>query len=116
MRGILQAGWRNTRAHIRNMAELRRVEALADGAGKSAVDGPGATRELTRQGGQRGAEVALLTGGADTPYAFGLSLALMSKGIGLDIIAGEELDRPQFHGAAGVSRRNPRTNAATNSS
>ena len=107
---------RGTREHIRNMAELRRVEALADGAGKSAVDGPGDTRELTRQVAGCGAEVALLTGGADTPYAFGLALALMSRGIGLDIIAGDELDRPQFHGTAGVSFLNLRGNQATDAS
>jgi D-inositol-3-phosphate glycosyltransferase len=98
------------------MAELRRVEALADGAGKSAADRPGDTRELTRQGGERRAEVALLTGGADTPYAFGLSLALMARGIGLDIIAGDELDRPRFHGTAGVSFLNLRGNQATGAS
>lgn len=68
---------------------------------------------MTRQGAGRRAEVALLTGGADTPYAFGLALALMSKGIGLDIIAGDELDRPQFHGTAGVNFLNLRGNQAT---
>jgi glycosyltransferase involved in cell wall biosynthesis len=42
--------------------------------------------------------VAILTGGADQPYAFGLSTALMSKGVRLDVIAGDELDGPVFHG------------------
>src|SRR5512138_3409808 len=43
-------------------------------------------------------EIALLTGGADQPYAFGLATALMAKGVRLDVIAGDELDAPIFHG------------------
>lgn len=58
-------------------------------------------------------EVALLTGGADQPYAFGLATALMSKGTGLDLIAGDELDSPQFHDARGVNFLNLRGNQAT---
>ena len=58
-------------------------------------------------------EVALLTGGADRPYAFGLATALMSKGIGLDLIAGDELDSPEFHGAPGVNFLNLRGNQTT---
>ena len=46
--------------------------------------------------------VALLTGGADRPYAFGLATALMSKGVSLDLVAGDELDSPEFHGTPGV--------------
>jgi D-inositol-3-phosphate glycosyltransferase len=41
-------------------------------------------------------EIALLTGGADQPYAFGLATALISKGVRLDLIAGDELDSPVF--------------------
>jgi hypothetical protein len=41
--------------------------------------------------------VALLTGGADRPYAFGLATALMSRGTVLDVIANDELDGPEFH-------------------
>ncbi len=46
--------------------------------------------------------IALLTGGGDQPYAFGLATALIASGVGLDIIAGDELDSPQFHRAPGV--------------
>lgn len=42
-------------------------------------------------------EVALLTGGIDRPYAFGLSTALASKGVRLDVLAGAELDSPEMH-------------------
>ncbi len=40
--------------------------------------------------------VALLTGGIDRPYAFGLSLALASKGVKLDVIGSRELDSPEM--------------------
>lgn len=42
-------------------------------------------------------EVALLTGGIDRPYAFGLSMALASKGVSLDVIGSRELDSPEMH-------------------
>lgn len=40
--------------------------------------------------------VALLTGGGDRPYAFGLGLELVSKRVALDVIGGDELDCSQF--------------------
>lgn len=52
--------------------------------------------------------VALLTGGADRPYAFGLATALIAKGAGLDLIGSDELDGPEFHGKPGVAFRNLR--------
>jgi glycosyltransferase involved in cell wall biosynthesis len=36
--------------------------------------------------------ISLLTGGADRPYAFGLTTALASRGVHLEVIAGDELD------------------------
>jgi D-inositol-3-phosphate glycosyltransferase len=53
-------------------------------------------------------EVALLTGGADRPYAFGLATALVSKGIILDIVGSDDLDSPEFHGNSGVNFLNLR--------
>jgi D-inositol-3-phosphate glycosyltransferase len=47
--------------------------------------------------------VALLTGGSDRPYVFGLATALMSKGLALDLIGSDELDCPEFHGKPGVN-------------
>jgi len=52
--------------------------------------------------------VALLTGGADKPYAFGLATALVSKGLALDLIGNDELDGPEFRNAAGVNFLNLR--------
>jgi glycosyltransferase involved in cell wall biosynthesis len=53
-------------------------------------------------------EVALLTGGADKPYAFGLATELMSKRVALDLIGNDDLDIPEFHGKPGVNFRNLR--------
>ena len=41
--------------------------------------------------------VALLTGGGDQHYAFGLVTALVSKGVSLDVIGSDDLDCPEFH-------------------
>jgi D-inositol-3-phosphate glycosyltransferase len=57
--------------------------------------------------------VALLTGGADRPYAFGLATELMSKGAYLDLIGSDELDHPEFHGKPEVSFLNLRRSQQT---
>jgi D-inositol-3-phosphate glycosyltransferase len=41
--------------------------------------------------------VALLTGGFDRPYAYGMAMALASKGIRLDVIGSDEVDSPEMH-------------------
>ena len=46
--------------------------------------------------------VALLTGGGDRPYVFGLATELISKGAALDLIGSDDLDCPEFHGKPGV--------------
>jgi D-inositol-3-phosphate glycosyltransferase len=53
-------------------------------------------------------EVALLTGGSDKPYVFGLTKSLMSKGTALDLIGSDELDCAEFHGNTGVNFLNLR--------
>ena len=52
--------------------------------------------------------VALLTGGADKPYAFGLATALISRGMVMDLLGSDDLDCPDFHGRPGVSFLNLR--------
>ena len=49
------------------------------------------TSEQTRELG-----VSVLTGGGDRPYAFGLAMELMSKGVVLNLIGSDELDCPEF--------------------
>lgn len=61
----------------------------------------------------RDIRVALLTGGGDRPYAFGLATELMSKGVALDIIGSDELDSPEFHAKAGVNFLNLRGSQQT---
>src|SRR6266496_3593555 len=41
--------------------------------------------------------VALLTGGRDRHYVFGLATALISRHATLDLIGSDELDCPEFH-------------------
>jgi len=41
--------------------------------------------------------VGLLTGGFDRPYVFGLATALASQGVCLEVIGGDEVDRPELH-------------------
>ena len=64
--------------------------------------------DSTRSDAGREIAVAVLTGGGDRPYAFGLATELISKGAALDLIASDELDCPNFHGAPGVNFLNLR--------
>src|SRR5215469_13510208 len=54
--------------------------------------------------------VALLTGGGDRPYVFGLVTSLVSKGVALDVIGSDELDSREIHGQPGVKFLNLRGN------
>jgi glycosyltransferase involved in cell wall biosynthesis len=42
-------------------------------------------------------ELGLLTGCQDRPYAFGLAMTLVAKGVGVDVIGGDEIDSPELH-------------------
>ena len=42
-------------------------------------------------------EMGLLTGCQDRPYAFGLAMALVAQGVGMDVIGGDEIDSPELH-------------------
>ena len=53
-------------------------------------------------------KVALLTGGADPQYAYGLATSLMKKGPILEIVGSDELDCPEFHGHAEMAFLNLR--------
>jgi D-inositol-3-phosphate glycosyltransferase len=46
--------------------------------------------------------VALLTGGGDRPYAFGLATELIPKGAAMDVIGGDDLDCPELRDKPGV--------------
>ena len=47
-------------------------------------------------------DVALMTGGIDRPYAFGLAMALISKGVRLDVIGSDAVDSPEMHSTANL--------------
>ncbi|MGA9732950.1 MAG: glycosyltransferase family 4 protein [Candidatus Acidiferrales bacterium] len=44
--------------------------------------------------------IGLLTGCQDRPYAFGLAMALASRGVSLDVIGSDEVDSPEMHSTA----------------
>src|SRR5438034_502215 len=52
--------------------------------------------------------VALLTGGDDKNYAIGLTLGLVSLGIGVDYIGSDRVDGPELHHAPGINFLNLR--------
>jgi D-inositol-3-phosphate glycosyltransferase len=52
--------------------------------------------------------MALLTGGSDRPYVFGLTMSLMCKGAAIDLIGSDELDLPEFRSKLGLNFLNLR--------
>src|SRR5277367_847470 len=59
-------------------------------------------------------EIGLLTGCQDRPYAFGLAMALASKGVGVDMIGSDDLDSPELHVTANLRFLNFRGNQREN--
>ncbi|MGA2271940.1 MAG: glycosyltransferase family 4 protein [Bryobacteraceae bacterium] len=59
--------------------------------------------DLKASGTTQEISVALLTGGSDRPYVFGLTTSLIAKRAALDLIGSDELDYPEFHGEPGVN-------------
>lgn len=47
--------------------------------------------------------VGLITGGFDRPYAYGLSMALTSMGVKLDVIGSDQVDSPEMHTTPGLN-------------
>jgi glycosyltransferase involved in cell wall biosynthesis len=62
------------------------------------------------------AEIALLTGGQDRPYALGLTAALTGRGIRVDFIGSDELDVPELHENSDVKFLNLRGSMEANAS
>jgi D-inositol-3-phosphate glycosyltransferase len=71
---------------------------------------PGGLSNLTVSDTAPKITVALLTGGGDRPYAFGLATELISKGAALDVIGSDDLDCPEFQGKPKVNFLNLRGN------
>src|SRR5580704_719660 len=55
-----------------------------------------------------GARVAVLTGGFDRPYVFGLTMALASKGVSLDVIGSDDVDVEEMHNMSQIAFLNLR--------
>src|SRR5271168_2295405 len=73
------------------------------------------TREWAPRGTRPKMEVALLTGGRDRPYVYGLVMALLSKGLRLDVVGSDELDGPEMHADTNLNFLSFRNNARTDS-
>jgi glycosyltransferase involved in cell wall biosynthesis len=65
---------------------------------------------LRRSGTTPELAIALLTGGGDRPYVFGLASELISKGVVVDLIGSDELDFPEFHNNPSLTVFNLRGN------
>lgn len=78
--------------------------------------GPGDLPKLTAFETSPGIAVALLTGGGDKPYAFGLATELISKGAALDLIGSDDLDFPEFRGKPAVRFLNLRGDQSADAS
>jgi glycosyltransferase involved in cell wall biosynthesis len=63
-------------------------ENLQTGSSPSNSDMLGAGHEIA---------IALLTGGSDRPYVFGLTTSLISRRVAMDLIGSDELVFPEFH-------------------
>jgi D-inositol-3-phosphate glycosyltransferase len=48
-------------------------------------------------------KAGLLTGGFDRPYVFGLTMALISAGIRLEVIGSDDVDGPEMHTTPGLT-------------
>ncbi len=57
-------------------------------------------------------EVALLTGGTDRHYTYGLAMSLVSNGVHLDIVGGPGVDSPEMHVTPGLNFLNLRKESA----
>lgn len=60
--------------------------------------------------------IALLTGGGDRPYAYGLATELIGRDVGMDLIGSDDLDSPEFHGKPGVNFLNLRGDQSSDAS
>jgi glycosyltransferase involved in cell wall biosynthesis len=75
---------------------------------ESNVAGPGRAHALSTR-----AEVALLTGGGDKPYALGMAFALSANGVPIDFIGSDDLDVPELRHIASLNFLNLRGNNRT---
>ena len=60
--------------------------------------------------------IGMLTGGFDKPYVFGLTQALIAKGLYVDLVGGDAVDCPEFHTSSNVNFLNFRHNAGKDAS
>lgn len=59
-------------------------------------------------------QVALLTGGTDRHYTYGLAMSLVASGVQLDIVGGPGVDGPEMHNTPGLNFLDLREEGAPN--
>ena len=73
-----------------------------------------ASDRARRKGGEerrvKGSRVSMLTGGQDRHYWYGLTMALIGRGVRLDFVGSDELDGPELHNTPMVRFLNLRGN------
>src|SRR5580700_10456061 len=69
------------------------LQIFEDATARQGADAP----RLTTSEATRELAVALLTGGGDRPYAFGLATELIARGVSLDVVGSDDLDCSEFH-------------------
>ena len=69
-------------------------------------------RDMTS--GRKKLEVALLTGGRDAPYAYGIVTELSAREIQLEVIGGDSVDFPEFHSSRFIRFLNLRGDQSRN--
>jgi hypothetical protein len=60
------------------------------------------SRDVENAAVKNGLKVALLTGGQDPHYAYGLATALVDAGVGVDVIGGNSVDGSGMHTMPGL--------------
>jgi D-inositol-3-phosphate glycosyltransferase len=73
---------------------------------RTSIELAGSPRDASSQ--MSPASLALLTGGGDRPYVFGLATALSAQGVRLHLIGSDDLVRPEFYSTPGVTFLNLR--------
>jgi D-inositol-3-phosphate glycosyltransferase len=102
----------NRKGQDRQEGRCDEMSAVSDSSGEAVRE----SLNLTVPGIDCGIAVAILTGGGDRPYAFGLTTALFSKGPRLDVIGSDELDFAEFQNNPRVRFLNLRGNQRSDTS
>lgn len=72
-------------------------------ANPAGLSSAGQTSTAHLSGSRPQLHAALLTGGKDRPYAFGLAQALAAQNVQLEVVGSDEVDSPEMHSTPGLT-------------